>query len=256
MSQRLSHLRPFVVTPLHFVELLSLTVVVSLLLYVVSLKFVSFVFIWRLTQVSSSADAGGVESRTLTATSILAVNLQTRILVDFTMFACERQPAITHAATHLVARLEARPNTKCHTHLQTAACRRTRRNWWGPCRWRSSGREQTDTRCTPLHSTSHGSLDGTHKSTLLYLNNINISTGWWKNTEKGPQRCKRFTCQGSFDQFHVSLLKEMWLQNESLFMTNKHLSQQDVVRGFLAPSSVDLKSHSKMLGQRRPVWFI
>ena len=41
-----------------------------------------------LTQVSRLAGAGNVESGTLAATSILAVHLQTRILVDFTVSAC------------------------------------------------------------------------------------------------------------------------------------------------------------------------
>lgn len=41
-----------------------------------------------LTQVSGWAHAGIIESRTLTVASILAVHLQTGILVDFTVSAC------------------------------------------------------------------------------------------------------------------------------------------------------------------------
>lgn len=51
------------------------------------------------------------------------------------------------------------------TYLQTVACRHIRRHWWDPCRWRSSGMVQTDTRCTPPRNTSHGSLNGKYKNT-------------------------------------------------------------------------------------------
>lgn len=68
-------------------------------------------------------------------------------------------------------------------YLQTVVCRHTRRHWWDPCRWRSSGTAQTDTRCTLPHSTSHGSLSRKHKCDGLIDKTccciVGAVTRWW-----------------------------------------------------------------------------
>lgn len=80
-----------------------------------------------LTQVSRWAGTRHIESCSLTAASILAVHLQTWILVDFTVSACTHTEQID-VCQHL--------NTHTHTYMctlgtypQTVVCRHTHRRW-------------------------------------------------------------------------------------------------------------------------------